>query len=65
LQRNDAEQVQRVCVLRLELQYRSIAAFRVGQATGSMLAERERESFIRGELRHSFCSIRARRGGTR
>ena len=52
LQRDHAEHMQRVRVLRLALQYFSIAPLRLGQTAGSMLLEREREGLICAGLWH-------------
>ena len=52
LQRNDAEQVQRVRVLRRVRQYRAIALLRLAQTAGPMVLERKRERFINALLRH-------------
>jgi hypothetical protein len=52
LQRDDAEQVQRVRVLRLALQYCAITALRLGQAAGAVVFQREREGLIGTEVRH-------------
>jgi hypothetical protein len=46
LQRDDAEHVQRVRVLGLAREYRPIRVLGLGQPAGSMLLERERESFV-------------------
>ncbi len=56
--------MQRVGVLRLELQYSAIALLRFGQTAGPMLLEREREGLFNA-LRHRYCSTLARRGGPR
>ena len=59
LQRDHAEQMQRVRVLRLELQYCSIAPFRFGQAAGSMMLERDGEISICALLWHRCWRSRA------
>ena len=52
LQLNHAEQMQRVGVSGLALQYFAITPFRLGYTAGSMLLQREREGLICAELRH-------------
>jgi hypothetical protein len=54
LQRNHAEQIQRVGVLRVVRQYRSVDPLCLGQLAGPMVLERERESLFNAELRHRF-----------
>jgi len=52
LQRDHAEQIQRVRVLGFELEYCTIALLRLGQTAGSMVLEREREGSICALLWH-------------
>src|SRR6478736_10312424 len=49
--------MQRVGVLRLAAQYVAIAAFRLGEAAGSMVLQREREGLICAELRHGSYRV--------
>jgi hypothetical protein len=57
LQRDHAEHMQRVRMLRLALQYGSIAALRLGEARGSVALERELESLICALLRHDSTRL--------
>jgi hypothetical protein len=66
LERDDPEQVERVGVLGLELQYLAIAALGLRQPPGSMLLERAREGLINAQRRHGcFFRLPLDFGGTR
>src|SRR5690606_38428209 len=63
LQRDDAEQMQRIRVPRVAQEDIAIAALRVRETAGPMVLKREREGSICADLRHRSCSFSVRSAG--